>query len=55
MPTNKSKFMIYLEEETLKKIKFLAEENERSTTQEIVYLVKQEIKKYEEEHGSINN
>lgn len=38
---------------TLEKIKFIAEQNERSATQEIVYLIKQAINEYESEKGEI--
>lgn len=53
MPSKKPQFVIRTDNETLEKIKYIAKENERSTTQEIIYLVKQEIKKYEAEKGEI--
>ncbi|HFL3190084.1 TPA: hypothetical protein ACG3IT_003899, partial [Clostridioides difficile] len=39
--------------EVLDKIAYIAHENERNSTQEIVYLIKQRIKSYEQEHGEI--
>lgn len=53
MPSKKPQFVIRTDNETLEKIKYIAKENERSTTQEIIFLVKQEIKKYEAEKGEI--
>lgn len=53
MPSKKPQFVIRTDLETLEKIAYIANENERSTTQEIVYGIKQTIKKYESEHGEI--
>lgn len=53
MPSKKPQFVIRTDNETLEKIKYIAKENERSTTQEIIFLIKQEIKKYEAEKGEI--
>ncbi len=53
MPSKKPQFVIRTDKETLKKIKYIAEQNERSATQEIVYLVKKRIKEYESENGEI--
>lgn len=53
MPSKKPQFVIRTDNETLDKIKYIAKENERSTTQEIIFLIKQEIKKYESEKGEI--
>lgn len=54
MPSKKPQFVIRTDQKTIKKIKYIAEKNERSTTQEIVYLIKKEIENYEKEHGTIN-
>ena len=54
MPSKKPQFVIRTEQEVLDKIAFIAKENERSTTQEIVYLIKQRIKDYENKNGNIN-
>lgn len=53
MPSKKPQFVIRTDQETIEKIKYIATENERSATQEIVYLIKSEIKKYEKEKGEI--
>ena len=53
MPSKKPQFVIRTEKEVLEKIGYIAAENERSTTQEIVFLIKNHIKKYEKEHGEI--
>lgn len=53
MPSKKPQFVIRAEQEILDKIAYIASENERSSTQEIAYLIKQRIKSYEQEHGEI--
>lgn len=53
MPSNKPRFTIRAEEETLDKIKYIADQYERNPTQEIVFLIKEEIKRYESENGEI--
>lgn len=53
MPSKKPQFVIRTDQKTIDKIKHIAIENERSTTQEIVYLIKEEIKRYEKERGEI--
>lgn len=53
MPSNKPQFLIRTEQEVIDKITYIAKQNERSTTQEIVYRIKQTIKDYEEDHGEI--
>lgn len=53
MPSNLPRFTIRTEENTLRKIKYIAQQYERNPTQEIVYLIKKEIKRYEQEHGEI--
>lgn len=53
MPSKKPQFVIRADQEVLDKIAYIARENERNTTQEIVYLLKQKIKSYEAEHGEI--
>ena len=50
MPSKKPQFVIRTDQEILDKIAYIAKENERNTTQEIVYLLKQKIKAYEAEH-----
>lgn len=53
MPSNLPQFLIRTDQETIEKIRYIAKENERSGSQEIVYLIKQEIKRYEKENGTI--
>lgn len=53
MPSNLPRFTIRTEQEILDKIAYIAEENDRSTTQQIVNLIKKEIRDYEEKKGTI--
>lgn len=53
MPSNKPMLVARTNQETIDKIKVIAKNNERSLSQEIVYLVKKEIQQYEKEHGAI--
>ena len=53
MPSKKPQFVIRAEKEVFEKIAYIAKDHERTTTQEIVYLIKQAIKAYEKEHGEI--
>lgn len=53
MPSKKPQFVIRTDKDILEKISHIALENERSTTQEIVYLIKKRIKEYESENGEI--
>lgn len=53
MPSNKPRFTVRAEQEILDKIGFIAKKNERNTTQEIVFLMKNRIEEYEKEHGKI--
>jgi hypothetical protein len=51
MPSKKPQFVIRTDKDTINKISYIAKENERNATQEIVYLIKQHIKDYESKHG----
>lgn len=53
MPSEKPRFTVRTEQEIIDKISYIAKENERSTTQEIAFLMKKRIKDYENEHGEI--
>lgn len=53
MPSNLPKLVARTDEETVKKFKYLATEHNRSVSQEINYLIKKEIEKYENEKGKI--
>lgn len=54
MPSKKPAILIHAEKEILDKIKYIAKENERSTTQEIIYIIKRRIKEYESDNGEIS-
>lgn len=53
MPSNLPRFTIRTEQEVIDKIKYIADENDRSVTQQIVNSIKKTIKDYELEHGTI--
>ena len=53
MPSKLPRFTIRTEQDIIEKISYIAIQNDRSTTQEIVHLIKNEIKNYEQEHGEI--
>lgn len=53
MPSKKPQFLIRTEQEVIDKIAYIAKQNERSTTQEIVYRIKQTINEYETNNGTI--
>lgn len=48
-----SKFTIRVEEETLKKFRYVAEYNARSANRELEVLMKRHIAKFEKEYGKI--
>lgn len=54
MPSEMPRVTLRIEQEYIDKLKSIAEENERSLNQEIVYTLKQRIKEYEEQKGRIN-
>lgn len=54
MSTKKNKIVAYMEQEYHEKLKILAKRNERSVSKEVAYLIKQNIEKYEKEHGKID-
>ena len=53
MASKLPQFVIRADKTTLDKIKYIADENKRSATQEIVYMIEQKIKAYESIHGEI--
>lgn len=55
MPSDLPRVTLRIEQEFIDKLKVIAEENERSLNQEIVYTLKQKVKEYEEKNGKINN
>ena len=54
MPSEMPRVTLRIEKEYIDKLKLIAEENERSLNQEIVFTLKQRIKEYEEQKGRIN-
>ena len=53
MPTNKAQFTFNMEHEYLLKMKFIAQEENRSLSNLLEYLSRIHIKQYEEKHGEI--
>lgn len=53
MASKLPQFVIRAESEILEKIKFIADKNKRSTTQEIVYIIEKHINEYEIKNGEI--
>lgn len=53
MPSKLPQFNFRTEQEILDKIKYIAEKEDRSASQEIVHLIKKRIERYEEDHGII--
>ena len=53
MATNKSVFTLRLQDDVFDKIEYLAEEEHRSMTNFIEYVLLQYLNKYQEENGEI--
>ena len=53
MPSKLPQFNFRTEQEILDKIKYIAEKEDRSASQEIVHLIKKRIERYEEDNGKI--
>lgn len=53
MPSKKPQFVIRTEKDILAKIAYIGKENERNSTQEIIYLIKQRIKEFESINGNL--
>lgn len=53
MPSKLPQFVIRTDQLTLDKIKYIASKESRTGTQQIIYLIKKEIEKYESENGEI--
>lgn len=53
MPTNKTRFVFHLDDEYLRKIKYIAKEETRSVSNLLEHLCKSCIQKYESENGEI--
>lgn len=54
MPSNLPRFTLRAEREVIDKMTEIAKKNERSLNQEIVYQMKNAIRKYESENGKID-
>ncbi len=53
MPSNLPKIVARTDQETIDKFKFIAKNEERTVSQQMIYLVKEAIKQYEAEKGEI--
>lgn len=53
MPTNLPRYTLRISREYLKKMKYIAEENGRSTNKEIEAMIKNRIAEYETKNGVI--
>ena len=54
MPTNKAPFTFHIEDEYLKKMRYIAKHNTRSLSNLLEHLCKLYIEKYERENGEID-
>jgi len=54
MPTNKAQFGFNIDDEYLRKMKFIAKQDTRSLGNLLEHLCRQHIARYEQEHGKIN-
>ena len=54
MPSDLPRYTLRIPQEYLDKIRFIAGENGRSANKEIELMIKQRIKKYEDENGTID-
>lgn len=54
MPTNKTPFTFYLEDEYLQKMRYIAKRETRSLSNLLEHISKLYIEKYEEEHEKID-
>ena len=53
MPSNKPVILIRTNDDIKKKIEKIADENSRSVSKEVEYLLKRHIKRYEDDNGEI--
>lgn len=54
MPSRKRRFTLRLDEDNFLKIKYIAQQNKRSTANQIEFLIEQYIKEWEKTHGEID-
>lgn len=55
MPSDLPRLTVRMEQELVNKINKIAQEENRSTNQEIVYAIKKYVEQYEKEHGRVNS
>lgn len=53
MPSKKPQLKTYTTEEIVKKFNYIAENESRTTSKHLEYIIKKEIQKFEIEHGKI--
>ena len=53
MPSTKPIIAVRTTKEIIEKMKFIADENNRSVSKEVEMLIKKHIKRYEEDNGEI--
>lgn len=54
MPSNKPRLMTYTTDETIKKFEYIANQENRSMSKELEYIIKLYIQEYEKNNGTIN-
>uniref|UniRef100_A0A7V4NF17 Arc family DNA-binding protein n=1 Tax=Fervidobacterium pennivorans TaxID=93466 RepID=A0A7V4NF17_FERPE len=54
MPSRKRQFTLRLDEDNFLKIKYIAQQNRRSTANQIEFLIEQHIREWEKTHGEID-
>lgn len=53
MPSQRPKIVTYTDDKTIKKMRIIAEDSNRSVSQEVGFLIKKRISQYEKENGEI--
>jgi len=54
MPSRKRQFTLRLDEDIFLRIKYIAQQNRRSTANQIEFLIEQYIREWEKTHGEID-
>lgn len=55
MPSDLPRLTVRMEQEQIDKVNVIAKKENRSTNQQITYIIKKYIEQYEQENGRINN
>lgn len=55
MPSDLPRLTVRMEQELIDKINVIAKKENRSTNQQITYIIKKYIEQYEQKNGRINN